>query len=276
MHQEQIEDLRNSLLTIMDEIHRVCEENNIVYYIIGGTALGAIRHHGFIPWDTDIDIAMRREDYDRFVKGANDYLNSDFYCASYLNEKKWTHPHALVFDRKTQIHWNRDYYKNKKDCPIYVDVFPLDYAPDDEEKQRQQAKQIRKKMYLQSRRECILYQRNNIMQVLAKELYAATLHIESDYHFNMSLDSLMSQYSMGAGGKLCSMASHYSYKKQLMSADIYGDGKLYEFEGRYYRGPAEIEKYLRQLFGDYMQLPPAEKRTEYMDYISDIVARERV
>ena len=58
MRQEQIGELRMSLLTIMDEIHRVCEENNITYYIIGGTALGAVRHKGFIPWDTDIDIEI--------------------------------------------------------------------------------------------------------------------------------------------------------------------------------------------------------------------------
>lgn len=98
MRQEQIGELRMSLLTIMDEIHRVCEENNITYYIIGGTALGAVRHKGFIPWDTDIDIAMRREDYDKFLACANKKLKSNFYCACYLNEDKWTHP-----DRKSVV-----------------------------------------------------------------------------------------------------------------------------------------------------------------------------
>lgn len=270
MRQEQIEDLRNSLLTIMDEIHRVCEENEIKYYIIGGTALGAIRHSGFIPWDTDIDIAMRREDYNRFVQSANNYLNSNFYCASYINEERWTHPHALVFDKRTLIHWNCEYYKNKVDCPIYVDVFPLDYAPNDEKNQEQQAKLIRRKMYLQSRRECVLYQRNNLMQIVMKKIYAAALHIRSDYAFNKSMDDVMSKYSKESGEMLCSMASHYSYKKQLMPANVYGNGKLYKFEGRYYRGPSKINEYLERLYGDYMQLPPVEKRTEYLDYISYI------
>ena len=81
----------------------------------------------------------------------------------------------------------------------------------------------------------------------------------------------MKKYSEHNNGNLCSMASHYSYKKQLMPVEIYGFGKLYEFEGRHYRGPADIDEYLKRLFGNYMELPPVEKRTEYMDYISDIV-----
>ena len=75
MDASQINVLRTSLINIMDEVHRVCEDNNIPYYIIGGTALGAVRHKGFIPWDTDKDIALRREDYDRYVSICNQKIN---------------------------------------------------------------------------------------------------------------------------------------------------------------------------------------------------------
>ena len=276
MKQEQITKLRKSLLTIMDEIHHVCEKIDITYYIIGGTALGAVRHHGFIPWDTDIDIAMRREDYDRFLMGANEYLEPRFHCASYFNERKWTHPHALVFDNNTMIRWNRDYYRNKIDCPIYVVIFPLDYAPDDVALQKRQAIQIRRMIYMQSRRECILYKRNNPFQIVAKQLFSNILHIRSDDAFNSSLDNLMKLYNGSSGKNLCSMASHYSYKKQLMPAEVYGNGELYEFEGRYYCGPTKIDEYLKRLYGNYMLLPPEEKRIEYMDYISDIVIENHI
>ena len=62
--------VQDILLKAMDEIHRICEDSGIVYYLIGGSALGAVRHEGFIPWDVDIDIAMHRDDYDRFAEAA--------------------------------------------------------------------------------------------------------------------------------------------------------------------------------------------------------------
>lgn len=270
MDKKQIAELRKSLLDIMDEIHRVCEEQKITYYIIGGTALGAIRHGGFIPWDTDIDIAMRREDYDRFMQVANSYLDRKYYCAYYQNTEHWYHPHSLVFNRRTLIHWNKEYYRNRQDCPVYVDVFPLDYAPNVDDAQQAQAKKIRRMIYLQSRRECILYQRNGVVERTVKMAYSALLRIVPDRRFNAALDEIMKKYSNVNTDHLCSMASRYSYRKQYMPAEYYGEGKLYSFEGRRYRGPALIEEYLTQLYGDYMQLPPEDKRNECIDYIDYI------
>lgn len=270
MDLSQINQLRLCLLNTMDEIHRVCEKHQITYYIVGGTALGAVRHDGFIPWDTDIDIAMRREDYDRFTKSSNLFLEERYYCAHYENTERWYHPHALVFNTNTMVHWNRSYYKNKADCPIYVDIFPLDYAPGDSDLQVAQEKEVRRKIYLQSRRECIIYQRNGLAERVAKRAYSSFLRFVPDYAFNASLDSTMKKYFTTPTDYLCSMASRYSYKKQLMPDAFYGKGDLYHFEGRLYRGPAMMDAYLSQLYGDYMQWPPEDKRTEYMDYIDCI------
>lgn len=271
MDTRQIKELRETLLCIMDEIHRVCVGAGIQYYIIGGTALGAVRHKGFIPWDTDIDIAMRRDDYERFCKESNNMFNTNFFCANYMNTSNWYHPHALVFKTDTKIHWNRDYYKNKKDCPVYVDVFPLDYTPFDEKKKKYQEKRIRKMLYLQSRRECILYKRNGFMEQAIKKFLSLVLHCQSNYSFNRSLDRLMKKYSCGSCQEtICSMASHYSYSKQCMPTRIYGKAQLVEFSGRQYYAPEHLEEYLTQLFGNYMELPPVERRSEYMGYIGYI------
>lgn len=270
MNINQIEELRITLLYIMDEIHRVCEENQINYYIIGGTAIGAVRHKGFIPWDTDIDIAMRREDYERFLSIANEKLSHIYHCAYYKNSKNWYRPHAVVFKTDTMIHWNKDVYLNKKECPVYVDVMPLDYAPLSLEDKKKQEDDIKKKRYFQKRRECVLYKRNSCIERLLKKSYSYFLRLHSEQKFNESLDAVMRRYSNKKTGEICSMASHYSYTKQCMDVNIYGKPRLYSFEGREYYGPEKMDAYLTKIFGDYMKLPPEDKRTEYLDHIGHI------
>ncbi|MBE5772562.1 MAG: LicD family protein [Clostridiales bacterium] len=270
MDMNQIENLRGTLLAIMDEIHRVCVENGISYYIIGGTALGAIRHTGFIPWDTDIDIAMERGEYERFLRIFNEQASAVFHCAHYMNMREWYHPHALVFKNDTMIYWNKEYYRNKTNVPVYVDVFPLDYCPIEDAAKEEQAKRIKKKIYFQSRRECILYQRNNVIQRSLKKALSFVLHLQSNKSFNKSLDDAMKKYSNIRTDKICSMASHYSYKKQCMDIAIYGTPQEYLFEGRTYYGPERMDEYLTRIYGDYMTPPPPEKQVEYLDYIGYI------
>lgn len=90
----ELNKVQSIILSIFKEIVRICDENDIIYFIINGTALGAVRHGGFIPWDDDIDIGMTRENYDHFLSIAQEKLpqdlflqtvetepNSPFYCA---------------------------------------------------------------------------------------------------------------------------------------------------------------------------------------------------
>lgn len=267
MEEEKVRILRSSLLDIMDEIHRVCEENGFTYYIVFGTLIGAVRHKGFIPWDTDIDIAMPREDYDRFLKEANSLFKKGYSCHCYKNTENWYNPHALVFKDTTWITWNRNYYRSKKDLPIYVDIFPLDKGEELWTKRAVRTKEIDRMLYELSRRECVTYRRNSIIQVALKKIYATVKKISlSDKEFAEKLDNLMAKCRDDNSFMLGTCGQYY------LQNSVYGEHKLYEFEGRHYYGPQDAHTFLTTIYGDYMKLPPAEQRVEKIDLIGSIKA----
>lgn len=108
-------------LKILKHIIKFCDENNIKYFLYGGTLLGAIREKGFIPWDDDIDIAMPRNDYDKFIKT---YKNDEQYIlTSHELTNEYYFPFAKVFDNHTYL----DERTTKRiEMGVYVDIFPID------------------------------------------------------------------------------------------------------------------------------------------------------
>ncbi|OFL81855.1 MULTISPECIES: LicD family protein [Fusobacterium] len=119
-------DLRKAQLVmkdILDFAVKICEENNIKYWLDCGTLLGAVRHGGFIPWDDDIDIVMSREDFEKFAKIFPKYENEDY---GYIDEHTDKVYHYYFSKVLSKHHFNRDksisYNKG-----IYIDIFPMDF-----------------------------------------------------------------------------------------------------------------------------------------------------
>ena len=266
MTPEVLEKVHQQMLMIMDDIHRVCLKNNLKYYMIGGTALGAIRHGGFIPWDPDIDIAMPREDYDRFLELAPKELDSSLFCHHYKVDKDYYPPHAIVEKKNTLLRIKNDDINDAlRPQGIYVDVLPLDYVPDDEESQQRQAVDLIKIKKLKYRKQAKIYSSDSFVKRFVKKIFSLLYAHLSWYQLNEKQESIMKRHNNTSSRKyICSMASHYTYKKLSMKIEIWGEPKLYSFEGRAYMGPNQIEIYLTNLFGDYMRLPSKESQDELL------------
>ena len=118
--------IQDKILTILKEFISICKDNNLTYYALGGTLLGAVRHKGFIPWDDDIDIGMPREDYEKFKKIASNALpeNYKFLSEDTSNYKK---AFSVIRDDSTKIIMN--YSNEEQEESLWIDIFPLDGMP---------------------------------------------------------------------------------------------------------------------------------------------------
>lgn len=270
MTQEELKLMSELQLDIMDEVHRVCVEYGITYYIIAGTLLGAVRHTGFIPWDLDIDIAMPREDYDRFKEIAGSALAIKYTYLDHENCKNYYRPHALVVRNDTRVHLKYDHLNPKMfDLGVYIDIFPLDQAPDAEKLRDAHAKKLKRIRWFKDLRipYCYSYKAWRRFVHRTVSLLVSWIPLRA---INRRQQKLMQKYRSQQTKCLCSMASQYSYRKQCMSKDIYGTPVLLEFEGRQYYAPREYVQYLTRLYGDYMQLPPVEKRQANLNAFTSI------
>ena len=125
MNNEQLKSLQKTLLGILDDINYVCEKYNLTYNLGGGSALGAIRHNGFIPWDDDVDIDMPREDYKKFCK----VFLKEFSDKYWLHTPENTKDYGLAFARvrkKGTIFRSREDLNNIEEAGVYIDIFIIE------------------------------------------------------------------------------------------------------------------------------------------------------
>lgn len=273
MNKEEIIAYQHKQLELMKTIHSICENLEIKYYIIGGTLLGAIRHGGFIPWDADIDIAMRRNDYERFRKYWENNPSENYFYDHYTTDPHHTSPHALLRLRKTHVVMKHKATQLKPLCDgVYVDIFPLDFAPFTEKQQKRQMKRIkwiRKLIYHKAG--YVFGEKTSQGKRIMKKIVCGILSPLSFTFLNNKLDNIMRMYNRCDSGLLVSMASHYSYWKQLMPEEIYGVPQELDYEDTKLMAPQEPIEYLKRIYGDYMKLPPEEKRYTEIEMIDKVI-----
>ena len=129
MKRLRVEEVQALLLNLMKEVHDFLNKNQLQYYLLGGSALGAVRHEGFIPWDDDIDIGMMREDYERFLEIA-DTFNPQYDVVNFKKRNNCDFALTRIYIPNTYVD-NPAVKDTKLDKRLFFDVFPIDNVPND-------------------------------------------------------------------------------------------------------------------------------------------------
>lgn len=244
--------LHTEILGIMDEIHRVCKENNLRYYLIGGTLLGAIRHHGFIPWDDDLDIVMPREDLDRFIEIAQLKLKPQFQLNWITTDRNYWQFFPKISKKDTLF--CQESIKGANQTGIFVDIFPLDESPSYSPRMEIFKKGIG---WLNFINQSKVFGCNRLKDMPFR-LLAIFVNTSMAYKLIRMVLNIVMQ---GGNTHYANFGSQYSIKKQTMPKEWFGKGTLMDFEDREYVGPSDAISVVTSIFGkNYMCLPPIEKR----------------
>lgn len=260
MREEQHQKLKEKEIEILSKCIDVCSKLEIPFFLMGGTLLGAVRHGGFIPWDDDIDIGMYRSDYERFLREAPAMLPEGLFLQTYTSDPGYLLNFAKLRDSCTTfIQWVY------KDIPmnhgVYIDIFPLDYYPDDTLKGRIL---LLKKKCLDQRIMTGMYlpelQQESMLKRLARKLLRFPYRKLSLHDAMEAREKLYT--SVKESGWLANYGGAWG-RREVVPAKWFAGGHKISFEGMEVLAPQEYDKWLTQVYGDYMTLPPEEKRVSH-------------
>lgn len=259
--EEYLAKLHNTLIEILDFVCKICEENNLTYFLVYGTALGAYRHGDFIPWDDDLDIAMPRNDYLKFLEIMHNDANNLFCIQDETNEPNY----YLIFTkvRKKGTKFIEKYAKGMyEENGIYIDVFPLDFI--DKKSKLQYIKHhvinyVKHVLKFKSCK-CLYKEKKNFISYMLDYLICLPLMFFKNNRLLKVLNNLMvSNLDLDHSDYLVS----YDDEKNsaIMHKTIYYPPRKLYFNEKLYNVPNKIEEYLSIEYGNnYMELPSEEER----------------
>ena len=254
--------LQTKLTDLLEWFHTFCVENNLTYYALGGTMLGAARHEGFIPWDDDVDVGMPRPDYEKLAElmRGKTFNNKYIFEDSSSDAKEFNYPFSKIYDTETTLVENNR-YKIKRG--IFLDIFPYDGVGDSFEEGVRRHKKI-KRLY------------NLLLLKVAGFRKGRKLY----KNVGVALFRLLPVNSKKTLNKLAEACKEHDYEKctyianllgawgvkEIMPKEYLGKPTLYKFGNIEIFGVEKYDEYLTTVYGNWRQPPPPEKQISHHDF----------
>lgn len=277
MKELSIDDMKSIELNILKDVANFCDENNIRYYLCGGTLLGAVRHQGFIPWDDDMDIAMPRPDYEKFLKTYN-HQNQRYEVNGIENNHSWHFTFARVEDKCTVLYektLKKKYWKRH----VFVDVFPLDGIPDDPKDENRFMREqdllgiitnasafgFHSSRHYSDSKKANVSLRNfcrTVLKYFAILLFSGVNTQKVIRRVNQN----SKKYEYGKTKSVGITVSVWNRHFEQSSTASFAQRTKFKFEDGEFWGPKGYDEYLTKTYGDYMTPPPQKNQVTHHSF----------
>ena len=263
MREINLEELKKIELSVMKSVHEICTEQSIRYSLCGGTLLGAVRHGGFSPWDDDIDIMMPRPDYDRFVRYCQEN-ETPFNLLSSETDERYGYLFAKAMDKNARI-IEENSNPNGIELGVYIDIFPIDGLGDTYEEALKKFKSSRFKRELLVAKNWKKYFRSKTRSWKYEPIRFAFFIASRFVSMKRLVGKLQKKFRKKEFDESSYVAAIFgSYReKEIIKKEYFNDYIDMDFEGTAFKVIVGYKEYMQSIYGDYMKLPPEEKRVSH-------------
>lgn len=266
---KELHNAQNLMIKILTKVHEICIKYNIKYWLDSGTLIGAVRHNGFIPWDDDLDIGMLREDYDKFCNLALSELGQEFTLVDENLDKHYGNQFAKVMLNGTKWIENQNRNTKSPNKGLYIDIFPYDKIPSNEDEQNKVFNIYPHLNYaiLAKLKYDNKLKKANVIEKLKDNLKRFFINFIPLTILKKERFKLCTKYRYLENNFVITKYGG-NLRKNINNYTSYSNFVLHKFEDSEFYIPKDYDSILKNLYGDYMQLPPIEERRNHgiVDY----------